>query len=183
MVRHMHGVADEILHTAGAEMVPSSPDAHDPPGAAIHEHGTVRMGDDPARSVLNRFNRMHEVDNVLVVDGSSFTSASEKNPTLTSLAPRVAGRRLPARGAAERAAVTTRAGIGRPVATRPGSRGGGGDGQLPASVRKRATREAPGSRGGGGGGQVRPAETRPSAIRPEAGERAAVTGSGRPDVG
>ncbi len=86
MVRHMHEVADEILHTAGAEMVPSSPDAHDPPGAAIHEHGTARMGNDPARSVLNRFNQMHEVDNVLVVDGSSFTSASEKNPTLTILA-------------------------------------------------------------------------------------------------
>ena len=86
MVRHMHEVADEILHTAGAEMVPARPDEHDRPGAAIHEHGTVRMGDDPARSVLNRFNRMHEVDNVLVVDGSSFTSASEKNPTLTILA-------------------------------------------------------------------------------------------------
>ena len=86
MVRHMHEVADEILHTAGAETVPSSPDRHDPPGAAIHEHGTVRMGDDPARSVLNRFNQLHEVDNVLVVDGSSFTSASEKNPTLTILA-------------------------------------------------------------------------------------------------
>ena len=86
MVRHMHEVADEILDIAGAEAVPSSPDEHDPPGAAIHEHGTVRMGDDPARSVLNRFNQMHEVDNVLVVDGSSFTSASEKNPTLTILA-------------------------------------------------------------------------------------------------
>ena len=35
----------------------------------------------------DRFNQMHEVDNVLVVDGSSFTSASEKNPTLTILAP------------------------------------------------------------------------------------------------
>ena len=34
----------------------------------------------------DRFNQMHEVDNVLVVDGSSFTSASEKNPTLTILA-------------------------------------------------------------------------------------------------
>ena len=86
MVRHMHQVADEILLTAGAEMVPASPDEHDPPGAAIHEHGTVRMGADPARSVLNRFNRMHEVDNVFVVDGSSFTTASEKNPTLTILA-------------------------------------------------------------------------------------------------
>ena len=29
---------------------------------------------------------MHEVKNVFVVDGSSFTTASEKNPTLTILA-------------------------------------------------------------------------------------------------
>jgi choline dehydrogenase-like flavoprotein len=29
---------------------------------------------------------MHDVKNVYVVDGSSFTTASEKNPTLTILA-------------------------------------------------------------------------------------------------
>jgi choline dehydrogenase-like flavoprotein len=29
---------------------------------------------------------MHEVKNLFVVDGSSFTTASEKNPTLTILA-------------------------------------------------------------------------------------------------
>ena len=29
---------------------------------------------------------MHEVKNVFVVDGSSFTTATEKNPTLTILA-------------------------------------------------------------------------------------------------
>jgi choline dehydrogenase-like flavoprotein len=29
---------------------------------------------------------MHEVKNLLVVDGSAFTTASEKNPTLTILA-------------------------------------------------------------------------------------------------
>ena len=44
------------------------------------------MGADPAGSVLNRFNRRHDVDNVFVVDGSSFTTAPEKNPTLTILA-------------------------------------------------------------------------------------------------
>jgi choline dehydrogenase-like flavoprotein len=44
------------------------------------------MGEDPKRSALNKFNQMHEVKNVFVVDGSSFTSASEKNPTLTILA-------------------------------------------------------------------------------------------------
>jgi choline dehydrogenase-like flavoprotein len=43
------------------------------------------MGEDPKRSALNAFNQMHEVKNVFVVDGSAFTSASEKNPTLTIL--------------------------------------------------------------------------------------------------
>ena len=55
-------------------------------GSAIHEHGTVRMGADPKRSALNGFNQMHEVKNVFVTDGSAFTTASEKNPTLTILA-------------------------------------------------------------------------------------------------
>jgi choline dehydrogenase-like flavoprotein len=36
--------------------------------------------------VLNSFNQMHEVANLFVVDGSAFTSASEKNPTLTIVA-------------------------------------------------------------------------------------------------
>ena len=56
----------------------------DTPGSAIHEHGTCRMGADPKSSVLNKFNQMHEVDNLFVVDGSAFTNASEKNPTLPS---------------------------------------------------------------------------------------------------
>ena len=44
------------------------------------------MGIDPRQSVLNAYNQMHDVDNVFVVDGSAFTTASEKNPTLSILA-------------------------------------------------------------------------------------------------
>jgi choline dehydrogenase-like flavoprotein len=44
------------------------------------------MGTDPRRSALNAFNQMHEVPNVFVTDGSAFTTAGEKNPTLTILA-------------------------------------------------------------------------------------------------
>ena len=55
-------------------------------GSAIHEHSTCRMGADPKRSALNKFNQMHDVKNLFVVDGSSFTTASEKNPTITILA-------------------------------------------------------------------------------------------------
>lgn len=86
MLAHMYDTCEEILHAAGAEIASLPRGQHDPPGSAIHEHGTCRMGADPKRSVLNRFNQMHEVDNVFVVDGSAFASASEKNPTLTILA-------------------------------------------------------------------------------------------------
>jgi choline dehydrogenase-like flavoprotein len=44
------------------------------------------MGKDPKTSVLNAFNQMHEVKNLFVVDGSAFTTATEKNPTLSILA-------------------------------------------------------------------------------------------------
>ena len=86
MARHMYDTCEQILHTAGAEIAPIDRSAHDPPGSAIHEHGTCRMGADPKQSVLNGFNQMHEVPNLFVVDGSAFASCSEKNPTLTILA-------------------------------------------------------------------------------------------------
>ncbi|MFQ5791193.1 MAG: GMC oxidoreductase, partial [Acidobacteriota bacterium] len=86
MAQHMYDTCEEILHTAGAEVVPFRREEHDVPGSAIHEHGTCRMGSDPRVSVLNKFNQMHEVENLFVVDGSAFPSASEKNPTLTILA-------------------------------------------------------------------------------------------------
>ena len=74
------------MKASGGELVNYKRAQLDAMGAAIHEHGTCRMGADPKRSALNRFNQMHEVRNVFVVDGSSFPNASEKNPTLTILA-------------------------------------------------------------------------------------------------
>lgn len=56
------------------------------PGRIIHEVGTVRMGDDPKRSVLNKFSQAHEVKNLFVVDGGSFVSQADKNPTWTIMA-------------------------------------------------------------------------------------------------
>ena len=43
-----------------------------PPGYSIHEVGTARMGDDPKKSVLNKWNQTHDIKNLLVVDGASF---------------------------------------------------------------------------------------------------------------
>jgi choline dehydrogenase-like flavoprotein len=86
MAEEMYSTCEEILHSAKAEILPYSRGWLDAPGSAIHEHGTCRMGDDPRQSALNKFCQMHEVKNVFVVDGSAFTTASEKNPTLTILA-------------------------------------------------------------------------------------------------
>lgn len=57
-----------------------------PGGFASHEVGTARMGKDPKTSVLNSFCQTHDVKNLFVTDGSSFTTSSEKNPTLTIMA-------------------------------------------------------------------------------------------------
>ncbi|HVQ28545.1 MAG TPA: GMC family oxidoreductase, partial [Vicinamibacteria bacterium] len=86
MTEHMYDTVEEICKAAGAELVGFKRGELDKLGSAIHEHGTCRMGADPKRSALTGFNQMHEVKNVFVMDGSSFTTASEKNPTLTILA-------------------------------------------------------------------------------------------------
>jgi choline dehydrogenase-like flavoprotein len=41
------------------------------------------MGTDPRRSVVDAWNRAHDVPNLYVVDGSSFTTAAAVNPTCT----------------------------------------------------------------------------------------------------
>jgi choline dehydrogenase-like flavoprotein len=86
MSKDMYNTMLELLHAAKAEIVPFEAGHLEPNGSAIHEHGTCRMGADPKRSALNGFCQMHDVRNVFVVDGSAFTTASEKNPTLTILA-------------------------------------------------------------------------------------------------
>jgi choline dehydrogenase-like flavoprotein len=55
-------------------------------GSIIHEVGTVRMGSDPKKSVLNEFGQAWEVKNLFVTDGATFVSNADKNPTLSILA-------------------------------------------------------------------------------------------------
>ena len=86
MAEHMPTRLEEIVKAAGGEWSHYTRGELDYNGSAIHEHGSCRMGADPKRSALNSFNQMHEVKNVFVVDGSAFTTATEKNPTLTILA-------------------------------------------------------------------------------------------------
>ena len=55
------------------------------PGIMIHEVGTARMGDDPKKSVLNKFNQMWDCPNVFVTDGACYVSIASQNPTLTMM--------------------------------------------------------------------------------------------------
>jgi choline dehydrogenase-like flavoprotein len=86
MSEEMYDTVEAIVKAAKGELLNYQRGAWDHPGSPIHEHGTVRMGSDPKHSMLNGFNQMHAVKNVFVPDGSSFPSATEKNPTLTILA-------------------------------------------------------------------------------------------------
>ena len=82
-----HGVqsAVEMLEAAGCINITSYNSAT-APGACIHEMGTARMGLDPATSVLNQWNQMHDVANVFVTDGSCMTSSGTQNPSITYMA-------------------------------------------------------------------------------------------------
>lgn len=62
-------------------------------GKNIHECGTARMGDDPKKNVLDRFNRVHDAPNVFVTDGACFVTQGCYEPTLTimAVAARAAG--------------------------------------------------------------------------------------------
>ena len=72
----------EIFHGAGIEIFHKHEEMGEP-GRSIHELGTCRMGDDPKKSVLNKWNQSHDIRNLFVVDGSSFVTGGSQNPTLT----------------------------------------------------------------------------------------------------
>jgi choline dehydrogenase-like flavoprotein len=67
------------------------------PGSAVHYAGSARMHERPEFGVVDAYNRIHGVPNVVVCDASCFTTGPEKNPTLTAMAIAArAGRRLAA---------------------------------------------------------------------------------------
>ena len=96
----------EILEAAGAKQTYSVYPTRIT-GNCSHQHGTTRMGNDSATSVVNTDCRAHEVDNLYVVDGGPFPTATGANPTLTIMANawRVAEGILDRRGAPAAAAV------------------------------------------------------------------------------
>ncbi len=62
------------------------PRGETPISVVAHQVGTCRFGEDPKTSVLDLYCRTHDVDNLYVVDGSFFPSASATSPALTVIA-------------------------------------------------------------------------------------------------
>jgi choline dehydrogenase-like flavoprotein len=89
---HTHFLA--ILQAAGIQARLECPLDHYVPGSSAHYAGAARMHSSPEYGVLDGWNRLHDATNVAVVDASCFTTAVEKNPTLTvmALAARAADR-------------------------------------------------------------------------------------------
>ena len=85
MERDMRADAAEMLEAAGFKDVKVKSDNFHV-GNSIHEMGTARMGNDPKKSVLNRFNQVHACKNVYVTDGSFMPSSGCQNPSLTYMA-------------------------------------------------------------------------------------------------
>lgn len=71
----------ELLEAAGATKV-WAPPVSDSRGGA-HGRGTNRMGNDPKTSVVDKFNRTHDVPNLFIVDGSVMVTGGRNHPTMT----------------------------------------------------------------------------------------------------
>ena len=82
----MYGQIEEILKAAGAEIFPYKKVKPYPLGSVTHEAGGCRMGDDPRASVLDQWNRCHDVKNIVVVDAGCFVTHPEKQITHTIMA-------------------------------------------------------------------------------------------------
>ncbi|HKV41205.1 MAG TPA: GMC family oxidoreductase, partial [Blastocatellia bacterium] len=85
MAKDMVDTMREMATESGCQVLFVNP-TRSTPGFGIHEVGTARMGNDPKKSVLNKYNQLWDVKNVFVTDGSSFVSTGCQNPTLTMMA-------------------------------------------------------------------------------------------------
>jgi choline dehydrogenase-like flavoprotein len=71
----------ELLDAAGARRRWSYPVVEQNYG--VHLLGTCRMGNDPKKSVIDRYHRAHDVKNLFICDGSSFVTSGRGQPTCT----------------------------------------------------------------------------------------------------
>jgi choline dehydrogenase-like flavoprotein len=89
--KHMGETFTRIFETLGGRVLGQANPEREASGIStggtiIHEAGTVRMGNDPKTSALNRYSQAHEVKNLFVADAAPFVSQPDKNVTLSIVA-------------------------------------------------------------------------------------------------
>ncbi len=87
---HMQQTFADLIEAMGGRVLDRHPlsteGAIQPGGRVIHEVGGAIMGEEAAKSVLNRWGQVWTTPNVIVADGAAFCSSPDKNPTLTIMA-------------------------------------------------------------------------------------------------
>ena len=85
--------ADWTIHTS-SPVVGEAGLGTSPIPESRHVIGTARMGDDPGTSVVDRWGRVHTLDNVVVADSSVFVTSTGRPPLATAATsgPRPFGR-------------------------------------------------------------------------------------------
>ena len=83
MLKHGIQASKQVFDSAGARVTSSFAPIKQ---AGWHLMGTVRMGDDPKTSVVNRYGQAHSVKNLFVVDSSLFVTSGAVNPVATAQA-------------------------------------------------------------------------------------------------
>lgn len=81
MLDHAYGAMRKIHDAVGAEST-----HYLPMYPASHNMGTARMHKDPDKGVVNGYGQTHDIPNLFVSDGSTFTTSGAANPTLTIVA-------------------------------------------------------------------------------------------------
>ncbi len=80
-----HGInsAREVFEASGARVASSyAPVRH----TGWHLMGTAKMGDNPQKSVVNRYGQVHGIKNLFIVDSSIFVTSGAVNPVATAQA-------------------------------------------------------------------------------------------------
>jgi choline dehydrogenase-like flavoprotein len=85
IAHYMAGKAEDWLKEAGAIKTWKKIPGHGLSGGQ-HQAGTCRMGNDPKTSVVDKNCRVHDVDNVYIIDGSVHVNNGGFNPVLTIMA-------------------------------------------------------------------------------------------------
>jgi choline dehydrogenase-like flavoprotein len=81
MARWLQDRGVEIMDAAGS--LRTTRGAVTESSLGFHLLGTCRMGDDPAKSVVDKFHRSHDVPNLFICDGSSLVTSGRGQPTMT----------------------------------------------------------------------------------------------------